>query len=245
VKYVRRLSASTILVVTLGMLFAGCGTPPGQPRAGSIVPAPNDVLEFGPLYAENCAGCHGVDGRGGAALALANPVYLAIVDKRSMRATVADGVRGTTMPAFAQRAGGMLTEKQVDALVDGIRSRWNRPAALAGTSPPPYAATVAGDIHRGAAAYETFCQSCHGADGRGGPKGSAITNDSFLALTSDQGLRTVVIAGRPELGAPDWRGNAAGRPMSDQEVTDVVSWLTSHRVAAPGQPYFTAQNDQR
>ena len=56
--------------------------------------------------------------------------------------------------------------------------------------------------------YQTFCQSCHGADGRGGPKGSAITNDSFLALTSDQDLRTMVIAGRPELGAPDWRGYA-------------------------------------
>jgi hypothetical protein len=25
--------------------------------------------------------------------------------------------------------------------------------------------------------------------------------------------------------------------MSDQEVTDVVSWLASHRVATPGQPY--------
>ena len=91
---------------------------------------------------------------------------------------------------------------------------------------------------------ETFCQSCHGEDGRGGPKGSAITNDSFLALTSDQGLRTIVIAGRPELGAPDWRGYLAGRPMSDQEVTDVVSWLASHRVPAPGQPYVTEHNDQ-
>jgi mono/diheme cytochrome c family protein len=100
--------------------------------------------------------------------------------------------------------------------------------------------------------YQTFCESCHGADGRGGPKGSAITNDSFLALTSDQYLRTIVIAGRPELGAPDWRGYLAGpalsgvegRPMSDQEVTDVVSWLASHRVAAPGQPYVTAPTAQ-
>ena len=70
-------------------------------------------------------------------------------------------------------------------------------------------------------------------------KGSAITNDSFLALVSDQGLRTIVIAGRPELGAPDWRGNVAGRPMSEQEITDVVSWLASHRIATPGRPYFT------
>ncbi len=92
----------------------------------------------------------------------------------------------------------------------------------------------AGDAQRGEAAYKTYCESCHGPGGRGGHKGSAITDDSFLALVSDQGLRTIVIAGRPELGAPDWRGNLPGKPMSDQEVTDVVAWLASRRVAEPG-----------
>ena len=226
----RSLAAAVLAIV----LLAGCGAPPGQPRADSMTPAPNEVLDFEPLYGENCAGCHGANGRGGAAIALANPVYLAIVDGRSMRATVSGGVRGTSMPAFAQRAGGMLTEPQIDALVDGMRSRWGRSAALAGTNPPLYASTSAGDSHSGAAAYRTFCESCHGADGRGSARGSAITNDSFLALTSDQYLRTIVIAGRPDLGAPDWRGYLAASPMSDQEVTDVVSWLASHRVATPG-----------
>ena len=154
-----------------------------------------------------------------------------------MRATISQGVGGTSMPAFAQRSGGMLTEKQIDALVQGIRSQWSRPAALAGANPPSHVAPSPGDVHRGEAAYVTFCQPCHGAGGGGGPKGSGITNESFLALVSDQGLRTLVIVGRPELGAPDWRGYLAGRPMSDQEVTDVVRWLGSHRVAAPGQPY--------
>ena len=247
--HVQPLSVPTMLVATLGVLFVCCGTPPGQPRPGSITPAPNDVVEFDALYANNCAGCHGANGREGAAIALANPVYLAIIDERSMRATIADGVPGTSMPAFAQRAGGMLTEKQIDAIVSGMQSRWSDPAALAGANPPSYAATSAGDRQRGGAVYQTFCQSCHGADGRGGAKGSAITNDSFLALASDQYLRTIVIAGRPELGAHDWRGYVAGpalstvegRPMSDQEVTDVVSWLASHRVAAPGQPYVITQ----
>ena len=236
-KPARRLSTSAMLVATL---LVSCGAPPGQPRADSVTLAPNEVVEFGALYAANCAACHGTQGRGGAAIALANPVYLAVVDDHSMRASIGEGVRGTSMPAFAQHSGGMLTEKQIDALVDGIRSQWSRPAALGDLNPPSYAATSAGDIHRGEAAYQTFCESCHGADGRGGAKGSSITNDSFLALASDQALRTVVIAGRPELGAPDWRGYVAGRPMSDQEVTDVVSWLASHRVAAPGQPYVTA-----
>ena len=90
---------------------------------------------------------------------------------------------------------------------------------------------------QGEAAYKTYCESCHGPGGRGGPKGSSITDDSFLALVSDQGLRTIVIAGRPELGAPDWRGNIPGKPMTDQEITDVVAWLASRRVQNPGQPY--------
>jgi cytochrome c oxidase cbb3-type subunit 3 len=254
----RYLYAFIALSVTV---LAGCGAPPGQPQKGSESIAPNEVLEFGTLYGQNCAACHGADGRGGAAIALANPVYLAIADDTAIRAVVANGVRGTSMPAFAQRAGGMLTEKQIDSLVGGIRSRWSRPGALDGARLPSYAPTSTGDVRRGETAYRTFCESCHGPDGGGGPKGSAITNDSFLALTSDQGLRTMVIAGRPELGAPDWRGNLAGpalsgvegpalspvegRPMSDQDVTDVVSWLTSHRAATPGQPYFTAQIDQR
>ncbi len=206
--------------------------------------APTEILEFGTLYAENCSGCHGAEGRGGAAIALADPVYLAIADETTMRKVIAGGVRGTSMPAFAQSAGGMLTDKQVDVITSGIRSRWSRPGILDGANPPSYAAKSAGDPRQGEVVYGTYCASCHGPGGQGGPKGSAITNDSFLALVSDQGLRTIVITGRPELGAPDWRGNVPGKPMSDQEITDVVAWLASRRVQDPGQPYSVSNYAQ-
>jgi mono/diheme cytochrome c family protein len=235
---------SLAAVIAIGAtLLVGCGSAPGQPGKDSVPLAPNEVVEFRALYADNCAGCHGPDGGGGAAIALANPVYLAIVDANAMRERIANGVHGTSMPAFAQRAGGMLTDKQIDALANGIQSSWSRPGVLDGANPPSYAPQSAGDTGRGAAAYQAYCESCHGPGGRGGPTGSAITNDSFLALVSDQGLRTIVIAGRPELGAPDWRGNVPGKPMSDQDVTDVVSWLTSHRVSTPGRPYSTTHNE--
>jgi mono/diheme cytochrome c family protein len=229
----RSLYAFVIVSMTV---LSGCGAPPGQPRKGSEALAPTEVLTFGTLYAENCAACHGADGRGGAAIALANPVYLAIADDTAIRSVIANGVRGTAMPAFAQHAGGMLTDPQIDVLTRGILARWSRPGLLAGAAPPPYAARSAGNAQRGELAYGMYCESCHGSRGSGGPKGSAIGNDAFLALVSDQGLRTIVIAGRPELGAPDWRGTS-GRPMSNQEVTDVVAWLASRRVASPGQPY--------
>jgi cytochrome c oxidase cbb3-type subunit III len=224
--------------------LVGCGAPHGQPGRGSEVRAPNEVLEFGPLFSENCAACHGAEGRGGAAIALANPVYLAIVDDAAIRKVIAQGVPGTAMPAFAQTAGGMLTDAQIDVITKGIRSRWSRRGFLDAASAPPYTAKFTGDAQRGEAAYKTFCESCHGPSGRGGQKASAITNDSFLALVSDQGLRTIVIAGRPDLGAPDWRGNVPEKPMSDQEVTDVVAWLASQRAQNPGGPYSASSYSQ-
>jgi mono/diheme cytochrome c family protein len=171
-------------------------------------------------------------------------VYLAIADSEAMRKVIASGVRGTAMPAFAQSSGGMLTEKQIDVISAGIRSRWSKPGILDAANPPSYAKKSVGDASRGDLAYKTYCESCHGPNGQGTAKASAITNDSFLALISDQGLRTVVITGRPELGAPDWRGNAPGRSMSDQEVTDVVAWLISQRAKNPGQPYAISNQAQ-
>lgn len=225
------------------MLF-GCASPHGQPRKGSETLAPNEVLDFATLYGENCAGCHGVEGKGGAAIALADPVYLAIADEAIIRKVVAKGIPGTAMPAFAESAGGMLTDKQIDVITGEIRSRWKQRGIVDVTNPPSYAAKSPGNIAHGELAYRTYCESCHGPGGHGGPKGSSITDDSFLALASDQGLRTVVITGRPELGAPDWRGNVPGKPMSDQEVTDVVAWLVSRRIQNPGQPYSSSNYTQ-
>jgi cytochrome c oxidase cbb3-type subunit III len=235
---------SCLSTALCAMLVSGCVSPHGKPAKGSELLAPNEVLEFGTLYRENCAGCHGTEGRGGAAIALADPVYLAIADDAAIRKVMAKGVPGTSMPAFAESAGGMLTDKQIDAIATQIRSRWSKPGILEGANPPSYATKSTGDVTQGETAYKTYCASCHGPDGRGGAKGSSITEDSFLALVSDQGLRTMVIAGRPELGAPDWRGNIPGKPMTDREVSDVVAWLISRRSQSPGRPYSTSKYPQ-
>jgi cytochrome c oxidase cbb3-type subunit III len=232
--WIRTLSALAVLSL---VILAACSTSHGQPQANSEQVAPSQVVDFGTLYAQNCAGCHGAEGRGGAAIALANPLYLAILDETTMRNIVANGVHGTSMPAFAQHAGGMLTEQQIQVITSEIFSRWGRKQVLDGANPPSYAAKTAGNVDHGQLVFGTYCASCHGSEGGGTRKGSAVTNDLFLALLSDQGLRTIVITGRPELGAPDWRGNVPGRPMIDQEITDVVAWLASRRAQNPGQPY--------
>ena len=231
-----RVIVATIVAL---MACAGCSSLAGAHRPELAVVPPNEVVDFNALYGQNCAGCHGMDGKGGAAIALANPVFLAIADDTVIRRIASNGVPGTPMSAFAQSAGGMLTEKQIDSLVTGIRS-WAKPNAFRDQTPAPYAAQIPGDAQRGADAYRTYCSSCHGANGRGGSKASSIVDASYLALVSDQQLRTIVIAGRPELGAPDWRGDVEGHAMSAQDISDVVAWLASQRRKFPGQPYPTA-----
>jgi len=229
------------LLILAAAIFAlgpcGCANAPGRPGPGEMPVVPGEVSDFRTLYEQNCTGCHGAEGKGGAAIALANPVYLAIADDTILRRATASGIPGTAMPAFAQSAGGMLTDKQIDVIVGGIRDRWSKTGLFKGTDPPTYSSSATGDSTRGAKVYAAFCSSCHGDSGRGGQKAGSIVEGSFLALVNDQELRTIVIAGRPELGAPDWRDDIPGKPMSAQEISDVVAWLASQRPQFPGQPF--------
>jgi cytochrome c oxidase cbb3-type subunit III len=225
------------IVLGLALALAGCDAP-GRPGKDSQPVRPDQVISFTTLYATNCAGCHGAEGRGGAAQSLRDPVYRAIADDAAIRNVVRNGVRGTPMPAFARSAGGMLTDQQIDAIVDGMRNRWGRPKAV--PDAPPYVAHD-GNAKRGAAVHAFYCASCHGADGRGGTRASSIVDGSFLALTSNQSLRTTVIVGRPELGAPDFRENVPGQPMTAEDVSDVVAWLVAQRPQVAGQPYPAVQ----
>jgi len=211
------------------LALAACSHLSGKPAPGPEVPRPDSILDPAVLYSENCAGCHGAEGQKGPAMALSDPVYLAIVDDNTLRSTISKGRTGTAMSAFAQKEGGMLTDEQVNAIIHGIRDRWSKPNALAGVAAPPYTATVPGNPQQGEAVYATFCASCHGTGSKGGPKAGSVTNAAYLSLISDQGLRTIVITGRPDFGAPDWRENVPGHPMTDEQISDVVAWLVAQR----------------
>jgi len=229
---VRNTAVTFVAVAVLPVLIGvACSNSRGRPGPNSEVLAPREITDFHFLYAKNCAACHGPEGKDGAALSLGDPLLLAIADDAVIRRIVTTGVPGTPMPAFATSAGGMLTDKQIDSIVTGIRS-WAKPDQVGDTSIPPYVAEAAGDPTNGTAVYATFCSSCHGPDGRGG-KASSIVDGSYLSLVSDQQLRTIVIVGRPELGAPDWRNNVPGQPMSPREISDVVAWLAGQRPRFP------------
>ena len=229
------------ILLLCGLAALGCQQFSGRPHA-SEDSRPEDIKDFSRLYSQNCSGCHGADGRHGVAIALANPEYQAIVDEKTLRDVISNGERGTLMPSFAKSAGGGLTDEQVNILVQGMRSQWYKAGLLNGIDVPPYVTSKQGDAAHGQQAFTTYCASCHTTGVQSDKaKPSSVTDGSYLALVSDQTMRAIIIAGRPDLGHPDWRNAKPGHPMSDQEVTDLVAWIASQRQKTPGQPYPSQQ----
>jgi cytochrome c oxidase cbb3-type subunit III len=216
--------------LTLATSSLGCHRRIGPPNDLEELMRPENIVSFDRLYKQNCSACHGVNGSGGPALDLANPGYQALVDDASLRRWITNGMPGTQMPAFGESAGGFLTPHQVDTLVAGMRSRWAR-ADQSVHDRPPYSSSTIGTAEQGHQIFEANCSSCHQQ------RQQKITDTSYLALVSDQSLRTIVIAGRPDLGQPDYKQVHPGQPLKDQDVSDIVAYLHSLRSDTPGQPY--------
>jgi cytochrome c oxidase cbb3-type subunit 3/ubiquinol-cytochrome c reductase cytochrome c subunit len=198
--------------------MSGCAKPEQYVSAESIT-------DFRMLFSDNCSGCHGADGKNGASQSLNDPLYLALVPKEALRQVTENGRPGTSMPAFARREGGPLNENQVSALIEGIEAHWAEPSRFKDIHLPPYSYAEAADPERGEQVFRAFCFTCHGPQGVIGP----LENASYLTLVSDQSLRTSLIVGRPHFGMPDWRKLKGGNALSDQDIADVVSYLSSKR----------------
>ena len=220
----------TLLACAPVLLCAACGTAPGVPKPGPEVPRPDQVLDFATLYSQNCAACHGAEGKRGAAISLANPVYVGTAGLANIERVTAGGV-GTLMPPFAIASGGMLTPQQIHILAQGIVTTWGKGGGLQGETAPAYANSATGDPAEGQKSFGTFCLRCHTTD--------SLTDPAYLSLISDQGLRSIIIAGQPEEGMPDWRvclTGAGARAVTEKEITDIVAWLASKRPPNPNQP---------
>lgn len=192
----------------------------GEPDAADKWVPPESVTDFSTLVRRNCTGCHGLDGAPGGALALDNPTWLRFITADEMRRIITRGRPGAHMPAFGQAFGGPLTNDQIASLVAGLMA--SRPS---GSTPalPPYEGS-GGDAGAGRALFARRCGGCHGASGTGGALAGSVVSPAYLGMVSDQYLRSVIVAGRPELKMP-----TLGTTLSERQLADLVAWLISHR----------------
>jgi len=217
----------------LAVGLSGCDGMPGRPKLADKWQAPDEMAGFEKLYSQNCVACHGLGSVAGASIAMDNPTFLAVIPGETLTNDIANGVHGTAMPGSSKAAGGTLTAEQIKTITAGILAK--KPARPPGPTLPDYSAPL-GDVGRGSRVFATSCAACHGPAGTGGGKAGSVVAATYLGLVSNQYLRTVVIAGRPDLGCPDFANRTPGKPMTSEDIADVTAWLVSHRKNEFGQP---------
>jgi len=73
------------------------------------------------IFKNNCAMCHGADGKGSSALKTPNftdPKWQAATKDEEIRDVIKNGKKGTAMPPF----GGQLKDEDISAVIAHIRS---------------------------------------------------------------------------------------------------------------------------
>lgn len=172
-----------------------------------LVPAPADTSDLAAgqaVYAANCSGCHGDNGRGrtegGQAL---RPVPFDLADFRLPSAQVVraltEGIPGTAMPAWNN-----LPRSQFHAVLDYVLSLPQTPALRPSEQWAPEPALM----EAGKRVFDTHCTRCHGANGAGdGPEAGSYKRPpaNFHQIeVSFRGADSVIRNGVPGSGMPAW-----------------------------------------
>lgn len=107
-------------------------TAPPLPSPAAAFPAGNAAIGA-QIYSANCEVCHGDRGQGNIGATLRKD-WSGINPEAFIEATVARGVAGSRMPAWAQSNGGPLTNQQIADVTSYIRTL--RPAPQPTVAPP-------------------------------------------------------------------------------------------------------------
>jgi cytochrome c oxidase cbb3-type subunit 3 len=207
-----RLTASVLFMIMISWTAVSAQTS-GDPERG------------GQLYVENCALCHGVDGKGRIGARL--EAFSGIDPEAVIATTIANGISGTVMPAWSESQGGPLSDQDIADIVSYIL------AAFDGTEPieplPEYIPPeiprlpdVEGDPSSGAVVFQANCAACHGEQAQG-RFGKSLAQ-SWPGDQPELFIRQVVSDGIPGTIMPTW-AEANGGPLSADEIADVAAYL--------------------
>jgi mono/diheme cytochrome c family protein len=186
------------------------------------------ALRGAAVYAEFCQACHGPQGEAiGTGPAFAAIQYQAATARDVVvNGKASDTATGPGMPPY----GKILDQGQIDDVL-AYMATWST-----GQTPPlpepnigPVPEQVPGyfgDPAAGAVVYARFCNGCHGPHGEGRAKPDfpplQFTHDTLVS-TRD-GTANIYM---PAFGA------AAGGPLTDQQLTDLETYMASWSLKAP------------
>jgi cytochrome c oxidase cbb3-type subunit 3 len=179
----RRWSRTCAFCVVVIVLIA-CGWPAhgqnssqhGKPvQSGSAL-----VAEASKTFAATCAGCHGLDGRGGerGPNIATRPEVLRRSDQELLQ-TLRNGVPAAGMPSFAALGDGKLA-----AMVTYLRTLQRKNEA----------APISGNVKHGESLFfgKARCADCHAVNGKGGFIGSDLSD--YAAGSSAAEIKSAIVS---------------------------------------------------
>lgn len=164
------------------------------------------------LFNRNCASCHGSRGTRIPAAPLNSTTFIAGLNDDALRSVIERGK--DTMPAFGKNFDGSLSDKQIDQLVQYVRT-------LAGDVHQVSSSSSSGGGDDGQQVFVSTCAACHGANG-GMIASANLTSPDFLSSLPDDQLVAVISKGT---GTMPPQATSSGGRLSDDQVNAVVAYL--------------------
>ncbi|MGH8930166.1 MAG: c-type cytochrome [Egibacteraceae bacterium] len=198
------------LVVTLAVAATSLARGPIQ--AHSQEPSQEQVRQGALIYQQQCAQCHGGDGRG----ALVRGTDRQAPPLRGLEVAYADLVlRAGRMPPVGDPFDNRLRQPTVTGEARESLIAWmTQEFALTGQIPE----AMPGNASAGLQVYQQQCAHCHGATGAGGVAGAGAFTPPLTEYDP------VVIAEAIRVG-PFAMPRFTQSQITDQEVNDVVGYL--------------------
>ncbi len=192
-----------------------------------------DYSEGMELYEQNCAACHGAEGRGKIGLPLNLQSFLTLARKDYLLRTMEHGRPSRGMPAFKET----LSEAQRRAIATYIKGWQTEP-----NKDYRNVDRIQGDPRRGEAWFKGVCAGCHGANGQGGPRvggghiagatkgfaAPALGDPGFLSSATDGYIKATLMYGRPGTPMGSYlKGKQGFVEFSEKQLDDIVAYIRS------------------
>ncbi|RDU35205.1 cytochrome c [Neobacillus piezotolerans] len=174
------------------------------------------------VYKQQCAICHGDNGKGegaNAGTSLNSQVFLSSASDDDLVNYIAEGRPEAAMPAYGPR----LSKEELKNVVAFIRD-WQK-GEMKFDVPDP----IAGNAETGEKIYKRSCIQCHGEGGAGKPKmGTVLAHPNYLKYSTDQQIWINTAYGRENTRmAPSLKGLDGVRQLSKKDISDVVAYIRS------------------
>jgi cytochrome c oxidase cbb3-type subunit III len=211
----RDLGLLSIWCTFLIACSSGSAKPEPQPDPKRTEAPIVDTSAGKATYTKLCVQCHGADLKGYVAdhaPSLINQTFLETATDEYLRASIAAGRPGTSMPGYSKALGGPLDDAALDGLVAYIRGT----GAIQAQQLAP---TRKGQASRGGTLYAEYCKSCHG-DAMTRGEAMHLANSQFQKLASDSFIRYAI-----EKGRPGTKMLGFGAVLKPAQLDDVVAYI--------------------